>query len=61
MNLRKLKKFTSEEEKRNIRGHLDRTGFPPPINFDSVRIEVILPTMDHDEDVLTFDLPLDRF
>ena len=61
VNLRKLKKYTSELEKRTIQEHVNRTGFPPPINFDSVRIEVVLPTIDNDEDVLTFDLSLDRF
>ena len=61
VNLRKLKKITSEEEKRNIKGHVDRTGFPPPINFDAVRLEVILPSLDNDEDVLSFDVSLDRF
>ena len=61
INLRKLKKVTTEQEKNEIKQYMDRTGFPPPINFDTVRMEVILPTLDNDEDLLTFEFSLDRF
>ena len=36
LNLRKLKKTTTEEERVAISQYKSRTGYPPPITYDTV-------------------------